>query len=115
MSVTIYHNPRCRKSREALEIIRSKGIEPEIIEYLKTPLDAQTLDGILRDMNKEPREAMRTDEDIYKELNLKVMNLGRDALIQTMIDHPKLIERPIVVTDKGTIIARPPEKVREVL
>lgn len=119
MRIKIYHNPRCRKSREALAIIEDAGETPEVIEYLNTPPSTDELDELLQKIGVEPREAMRTGEDIYKELNLKVLDLGRDALIQTMVDHPKLIERPIVVVEKNgskkAVIARPPEKVREIL
>lgn len=115
MSVTIYHNPRCSKSRQTLALLQEHGIEPTIIEYLKTPPDAETLRRLLDALGLSPRELMRRKEKEYKELGLDDPSLSDDDLIQAMIEHPRLIERPIVVTDKGVAIGRPPENVLKVL
>ncbi len=115
MSVTIYHNPRCTKSRQTLELLREKGIEPQIVEYLKTPPDAATLKRLLQQLGLSPRELIRRKEKEYKELGLDDPNLSDDELIAAMVEHPRLIERPIVVTDKGAAIGRPPENVLQVL
>ncbi|HUI28013.1 MAG TPA: arsenate reductase (glutaredoxin), partial [Candidatus Kryptonia bacterium] len=96
-SVTIYHNPRCSKSRGALEILRARGIEPTVIEYLQTPPDAKTLDHLLQLAGVEPRDAIRKQEKEYKELALDNPKLTRAQLIAAMVNHPVLIERPIVV------------------
>jgi len=115
MSVTIYHNPRCSKSRQTLALLQEHGIEPTIIEYLKTPPDAETLRRLLDALGLSPRELMRRKEKEYKELGLDDPSLSDDDLIQAMVEHPRLIERPIVVTDKGVAIGRPPENVLKVL
>lgn len=115
MSVTIYHNPRCSKSREALGLLREKGVEPEIVKYLETPPDAAALAELLDMLGLEPRELMRTKEKEYKENGLDNPSLGRDALIDAMVAHPRLIERPIVVKDGKAALGRPPERVLEVL
>jgi len=115
MTVTIYHNPRCSKSRETLELIRGKGIEPEIVLYLETPPDADTLDHLLTLMGREPREAMRTKETPYKELGLSDPGTSREALIEAMVNHPVLIERPIVVSGGKAAMGRPPEAVLAIL
>ncbi|HVN85896.1 MAG TPA: arsenate reductase (glutaredoxin) [Candidatus Binatia bacterium] len=113
--VTIYHNPRCSKSRGALQILRDRGIEPTVIEYLQTPPDAKTLDRLLRLAGVEPRAAMRKQEKEYKELRLDNPTLPREQLIAAMVKHPVLIERPIVVRGDKAVIARPPERVEEIL
>lgn len=115
MAVTIYHNPRCSKSREALGLLLEKGVEPEIVEYLKTPPDAQTLGKLLDMLGIEPRALMRKKEKEYKELGLDDPDLSREALIAAMVEHPKLIERPIVVKGKKAALGRPPEDVLRVL
>jgi len=114
-AVRIYHNPRCSKSRETLEIIRQAGIEPEIIEYLKTPPDAKTLSGLLTNLGMLPRDIMRRAEEPYKTLKLDDAEKDNQALITAMVENPILIERPIVVTQKGVRLCRPPEKVKEIL
>lgn len=111
----LYHNPRCSKSRQTLELLRERGVEPEIIEYLKTPPTAAELDRILKLLDREPRELMRTGESEYRELGLDEPGLDRAALIQAMVDHPRLIERPILVTGKRAALGRPPEDVLEIL
>jgi len=115
MTTKIYHNPRCSKSRKTLELLNEKGIETEVIEYLKTPPDFETLDKILQGLNMEPRDLMRKGQDEYKTLNLDDEALSRDELINAMIENPILIERPIVVTNKGFAIGRPIENVEKIL
>ncbi|MBF0178381.1 MAG: arsenate reductase (glutaredoxin) [Magnetococcales bacterium] len=115
MAVTLYHNPQCSKCRAALELLRARGEEPRIVEYLKTPPDQATLTNILTLLGMEPRQLMRTGEAVYKENNLHNPDLTREELIAAMVKHPKLIERPIAVTEKGAVLGRPPEKVLEVL
>jgi arsenate reductase (glutaredoxin) len=115
MSVIIYHNPRCSKSRATLQLLKEKGIEPAIIEYLKTPPSTEQLDAILRKLGMEPRQLMRTKEAEYKEAGLDDETLDRAALIQAMVDHPKLIERPIVLANDKAAVGRPPENVLEIL
>lgn len=115
MSVTIYHNPRCSKSRQTLQLLRDRGIEPRIIEYLDTPPDAATLDRFLASLGMEPRELMRRKEAPYKGLNLKDEALSRAALIAAMVANPILIERPIVVSGGKVALGRPPESVLEIL
>jgi len=115
MSVTIYHNPRCSKSRATLQLLTDQNIDPDIVEYLKTPPDARTLDELLTKLGMEPRDLMRKQEDEYKENNLDNESLSRDQLIQAMIDNPKLIERPIVVANNKVAIGRPPESVLDIL
>ncbi len=115
MSVTLYHNPRCSKSRQTLQLLQERGIEPVVIEYLKTPPDAQTLRTLLQRLGIGPRDLMRRKEKEYRELGLDDPALSDDDLIRAMVEHPRLIERPIVVTDKGAAIGRPPENVLEVL
>ena len=113
--IRIYHNPRCRKSRETLEIIRASGREPEIIEYLKTPPSKVRLQEILKMLDMEPRELMRTKESAYKEAGLDDQGLSREQLIAAMIEYPILIERPIVLANGKAAIGRPPESVLEIL
>jgi arsenate reductase len=109
VKATIYHNPRCSKSRQTLQLLRDRGIEPEIIEYLKTPPSAETLDGILDMLNLEPRGLMRKKEAAYADAGLDDESLSRDTLIARMINNPILIERPIVVANGKAAIGRPPE------
>ena len=115
MRVTIYHNPKCSKSRQTLELLRSKGIEPVVIEYLKDPPDQATLKKILYMLKLKPRELMRRKEDIYSKAGLDRGTLSDAALITAMIEHPILIERPIVVANGKAAIGRPPENVLEIL
>lgn len=111
----IYHNPRCSKSRQTLELVNQQGIAPTIIEYLKVPPSFEELENILDMLQMEPRELMRRKESEYKELGLDDTSLSRDALIQAMVDHPKLIERPIVINNGKAAIGRPPESVLDIL
>lgn len=111
----IYHNPRCSKSRETLELLRRRGLEPEIVEYLKDPPDERTLDQLLRQLGLEPRELMRQKEDRYAELGLDQSAHTREELIRLMVKNPILIERPIVVCGGRARLGRPPERVLEIL
>ena len=113
--ITIYHNPRCSKSRATMKILEEKGIDPTIIEYLETPPDAATLDGFLTRLGIGPRELMRKGEAPYKDLNLKDEGKDRAALIKAMVDNPILIERPIVVNGDKVALGRPPEKILGIL
>ena len=115
MEVIIYHNPRCSKSRQTLELITENSIEPVIVDYLNKPPTHQQLDSILRGLDKEPRQLIRKNEAEYKELKLDNPELSRDALIEAMINTPKLIERPIVVAGDEIVIGRPPEAVLAIL
>lgn len=112
-SATIYHNPRCNTSRTVLKAIEETGVVPRVIRYLDSPPTEDELLALLADAGLEPRQAIRTRESIYKELGLA--GADADTLIAAMVQHPILIERPIVVTDKGTVLARPADKVQTVL
>lgn len=113
--VVIYHNPHCSKSRQTLELIRNRGIEPTVIEYLKTPPNKEELERILQLLGMSPRELMRRKEPEYREANLDDPGLTRETLILAMIQRPKLIERPIVLARGKAALGRPPEKVLEIL
>lgn len=115
MKVTLYHNPRCSKSREALALLKAKGVEPEIVEYLKTPPSAAELKRILKLLGLNPRELMRRKEAAYGENRLDDPALDDDALIAAMVANPILIERPIALAGGKAALGRPPEKVLEVL
>lgn len=115
MSLTIFHNPRCSKSREALRLIEERGLTPEIVRYLEEPPDAATLDALLRNLGLEPRDLMRRKEPEYADLGLADPGLSRDALIAAMVEHPRLIERPIVIKDGKAVLGRPPERILEIL
>jgi arsenate reductase len=112
---TIYHNPRCSKSRQTLQLLEERGVEPEIIKYLETPPDAATLDKILKQLKMEPRDLMRKGEAEYKDLGLADEGLSREQLILAMVENPKLIERPIVINKGKAALGRPPENVLEIL
>ncbi len=115
MNVKIYHNPRCGKSRQTLQLLQEQGIEPEIIEYLKTPPSALELDDILKKLGMEPRELMRKKEAEYKAGGLDDTSLDRQALITAMVNNPILIERPIVIASGKAAVGRPPEAVLVIL
>ncbi|SAI01659.1 arsenate reductase [Bordetella ansorpii] len=115
MSATIYHNPRCGTSRNALQALRDAGIEPTVIEYLKTPPSRQTLAGLIQQSGLTVREAVRTKESLYQELGLDAAGVDDDALLDAMVEHPILINRPFVVTERGARLCRPAEVVRELL
>lgn len=115
MSVSIYHNPRCSKSRQTLTLLQDKGIEPEIVLYLETPPDAATIRALVAKLGlASARDLMRRGEAVYKELALKDVT-DEDALIQAMADNPILIERPIVLNGAKARIGRPPEGVLEIV
>jgi arsenate reductase len=115
MSVIIYHNPRCSKSRKTLELLEQYQQHPQVIEYLKTPPDAQTLKQILTKLGISARELLRSKEEEYKLAGLADPNLSDDAVIAAMVKYPKLIERPIVVAGNRAILGRPPEKVLDLI
>ncbi|UEM38406.1 arsenate reductase (glutaredoxin) [Pectobacterium aquaticum] len=115
-SVTIYHNPRCSKSRETLALLQEHNITPDVVLYLDTPPDAATLAQLIKQLGfTSARELMRTKEEIYQQLGLSDTALTEAQLIQAMTDNPKLIERPIVVAQGQARIGRPPEQVLEIL
>ncbi|MDR2876948.1 MAG: arsenate reductase (glutaredoxin) [Chromatiales bacterium] len=115
MKVTIYHNPRCSKSRAALELLRERGIEPQIIEYLHAPPDAATIKQLLRKLGMKPRELLRKSELAFRELDLADASKSDADLINAMASHPALIERPIVIVDDKAVVGRPPELILELL
>ena len=115
MSVTIYHNPKCSKSRQTLELLEKQGITPDIIEYLKSPPTAEQLQVILAQLGLVPRDLMRKKEDIYSECELDNPSLTDVELVNFMIKHPILIERPIILANGKAAIGRPPEQVLEIL
>ncbi len=115
MTVSIYHNSRCSKSRQTLALLNDNGIQPTVIEYLKTPPDRDTLKSLLSMLDLGPRDLMRKGEAVYKELNLDDKELNDDALIDAMLDNPILIERPIVVSNGKAVIGRPPENVLDII
>ena len=113
--LTLYHNPRCSKSRGALELLEARGLTPTVVRYLETPPDAAQLRDLLGKLGIGARALLRTGEDEYKALNLADASLSDDDLIAAMAAHPKLIERPILVTGNKAVIGRPPEKILEIL
>ncbi|MCE6963486.1 arsenate reductase (glutaredoxin) [Enterobacter sp. MW07] len=115
-AVKIYHNPRCSKSRETLSLLQSNGIEPDVVLYLETPPDADTIKALLQMLGMgSARELMRQKEELYKSLNLADSHLSEATLIQAMVENPKLIERPIVVVNGKARIGRPPEQVLDIV
>lgn len=115
MNVTIYHNPACSSSRNALSYIREQGIQPTVIEYLKTPPDRATLKSLLQKMGMKPAQLIRRKGDLYASLGLDNPSLTDEQLIDAMLKHPVLIERPIVVTANGVKLCRPWETVKELV
>jgi len=109
--VTIWHNPRCSKSRATLSLLEEHGLDPKIVEYLKTPPSAEELKSVLKKLHMKPRELMRKGEDVYKELNLADESLSDDKLIDAMVKNPVLIERPVVLYAARAALGRPPENV----
>jgi arsenate reductase len=109
--ITIYHNPKCSKSRKALEIIKSKNIEPIIILYLLNKLSKAEINNLLSKLGLSIRDILRTGEDEYKKNNLKNENLSDDELIEFLIKFPKLLQRPIVIKNNKAVIGRPPENI----
>ncbi len=115
MSVTIYHNPKCGTSRNTLAMIRASGVEPRVVEYLKEPPSRVELIDLLARMGMAPRELLREKGTPYAELGLEQAKWSDDELIDAMMEHPILINRPIVVTAKGVKLCRPSEVVLEIL
>ncbi len=115
MSVKIYHNPRCSKSRQTLELLKTNGVEPEIIQYLETPPTAEELDSVLTLLNMEPRDLMRKKEVEYKGAGLDNPELDRAALIAGMVANPRVIERPVVLANGKAAVGRPPESVLAII
>ena len=115
MSVTIYHNPRCSKSRQTLEILNQQNVDIEIIEYLKASPNAETLKQILSYLKITARDLLRKGESAYKEAGLDDTSLSEDEIIAAMVEHPILIERPVVVNNGKAAIGRPPESVLAIL
>ena len=113
--ISILHNPRCSKSRQTLQLLKDRGLEPSIIQYLKAPPDKETLNDILKLLKLEPRDLMRSKEKVYKELGLADPSLSRDELIEAMLQHPILIERPIVLANGKAALGRPPENILKIL
>lgn len=112
---TIYHNPRCSKSREALALLETEGVPLTIVRYLDTPPDAGTLKALLRKLGVSARELLRTKEEEYTSLALDNPSLNEDDLIAAIVAHPRLLERPVVVHGNRAVIARPPERLKELL
>ena len=120
MNVTIYHNPRCSKSRQTLQLLQERGIEPRIVKYLETPPSVDELREILKLLGfSSPRELMRRKEKEYKELGLDDESKSDEELLKAMVEHPRLIERPVVIVEdekgKRAALGRPPENVLEIL
>lgn len=113
--LTLYHNPRCSKSRGALELLQARGLAPTVVHYLETPLDAAQLEALLGKLGISARQLLRTGEDEYKTLNLADASLSEAQLIAAIAAHPKLMERPILATADKAVIGRPPENILEIL
>lgn len=107
----IYHNPKCSKSREALALLQARGIEPEVVEYLKHPPTAKELRELIRNLGGLTPAFVRTKEELYQELGFDVSS--EDVVIENLVKHPKLLERPIVVKDKTAVIGRPTENIEK--
>lgn len=115
-AVTLYHNPRCSKSRETLQLLRDNGVEPEIVLYLETPPDVATLNQLITRLELDSaRDLMRRKEEDYKTLGLDDTTLSEEVLVAAMVTHPRLIERPIVVANGKARIGRPPARVLEIV
>ena len=115
MKVVIYHNPHCSKSRQALQLLTGQGVAPQVVEYLKTPPNHAELAQLLALLGLEPQQLMRTKEPEYRELGLDNPALSRAVLIDAMVRHPRLIERPIVVNGSRATVGRPPENILTIL
>lgn len=113
--LTLYHNPRCSKSRGALDLLEARGLAPTVVRYLETPLDATQLKRLLGKLGISARQLLRTGEDEYKTLDLADQSLSQDDLIDAIVAHPKLMERPILEAGDRAVIGRPPEKILEIL
>ncbi|PZW68942.1 arsenate reductase [Pseudomonas sp. URMO17WK12:I1] len=115
IDLTLYHNPRCSKSRAALQLLEERGLQPTVVLYLDTPPSAAQLREVLNKLGMPARQLLRTGEDEYHELNLADSTLDEDALIAAMVAHPRLIERPILIAGDRALIGRPPENILELL
>lgn len=113
--LTLYHNPRCSKSRAALELLQARNLPVTVVKYLETPLTAAGVQQLLTQLNYQARQLLRTGEDDYRELGLSDPTLSETQLIEAMAAHPKLIERPILVKGDKALVGRPPEKILELL
>lgn len=113
--LTLYHNPRCSKSRAALQLLEERGLQPTVVLYLDTPPSAAQLREVLNTLGMPARQLLRSGEDEYRELNLADSTLDEDALIAAMVAHPRLIERPILIAGDRAVIGRPPENILELL
>ena len=113
--LTLYHNPRCSKSRGALELLQARDLTPNVVRYLETPLDTTQLEALLGKLGISARQLLRTGEDEYKTLNLADASLSEAQLIAAIAAHPKLMERPILATADKAVIGRPPENILELL
>lgn len=113
--MTLYHNPRCSKSRGALELLEARGLQPQVVRYLETPLTAAELRALLAKLGYGARQLLRSGEEEYKSLGLADPALDDEALIAAMVAHPRLIERPILVVGARAVVGRPPERVLELL
>jgi len=115
MTVTIWHNPRCSKSRAALDLLRAQGVEPVVVEYLRTPPTADEIGAVLRKLGLGARQLLRSGEDAYRRLNLAAANLTDADLADAMAAHPELIERPVVIAGDRAVVGRPPGRALEIL
>ena len=115
MKATIYHNPLCGTSRKTLDILREEGADPQVIEYLKNPPGRDELKRLYERAGITPREGLRAKEPLAAELGLNADDVSDDAILDAMVQHPILIERPLVETDRGVVLARPQDKVRDIL
>lgn len=113
--LTLYHNPRCSKSRGALELLEARGLAPTVVRYLETPPSAAELRELLAKLGMSARQLLRTGEEEYQTLGLADTSLSEDQLIEAMAAHPRLIERPILIVGDKAVVGRPPEKVLEIL
>ena len=115
MKTRIYHNPLCGTSRKTLDILREQGADPEVIEYLKDPPSRDELERLYERAGISPREGLRAKEPLAEQLGLTGDDVSHDAIVDAMVQHPILINRPLVETDKGVVLARPQDKVRDIL
>ena len=113
MEYIIVHNPRCSKSRQAMELLQSKGITPKVVEYLKDGVDESFLHNTMKALGKRPKEVVRTKEEEFKKLDLDMED--DNAVVKAMVAHPKIIERPIVINGERAVVGRPPENVLELI
>ncbi|SFB88650.1 arsenate reductase [Marinospirillum celere] len=115
MTARLLHNPRCSKSRQALQLLEEKGLSFEVRKYLDEPLDATELKQLLKQLDMSARDLMRKGESVYKELNLADSSLTEEQLLQALVGHPKLIERPILINNGKAVVGRPPEQVLDII